>query len=524
LVAAAAWSASVATVGQARSGFDIQPSEINLSGVPGSTLVATFLVTSPTDRVVVAATVTATDAPGTIPAATITITPDRVVLLPGLAQTFRVSVVAPSTAGASTTTITLNGVADPDAPAQAPVTLSRTVTVNVTTQAAVPSPEIAVVGSLKATRVACTQDCWVAERLLPPAERLPTIPLVVQNTGTMPATLSNRSILAVGDRTGAELTTITLASPSEIPAGELEVLDYALPSATEPDRYVGQAALALDGVPKPVVVPVDITVRRGPAVPLALLTVGLIAGWILRQFHSRWIPLGDASARFRTLLTRLATTPLAKDERGRMLARMEEAQGKLREGHTSEASTLMDGILGTLQVFDLLHGLLVSLVGRDDPNAKRAGTLIAEARTLLFFGAADEKPDVAAATLKYEQAYVTASADPTAEFVDSADRQADMTFGPNTIEPTDGQPAKRRRANDRGEAAAVLQDAWLGALRILRIVVRGLLIGLALIAGMVALYVAPTAGFIGNTPADVAALLFWGFGSGWVDKVFIDWG
>ena len=46
--------------------------------------------------------------------------------------------------------------------------------------------------------------------------------------------------------------------------------------------------------------------------------------------------------------------------------------------------------------------------------------------------------------------------------------------------------------------------------RILRVAVRGLVIGLALVVGMVDLYVAPTAGFIGNTPADVAALLFWG--------------
>jgi hypothetical protein len=512
VLAAAAWSAAVATSGLAQSEVIVEPTEIALSGVPGSTLTGVFTLTSPTDRVVVAPSVTAPASGDPIPVTSITVTPDRVALLPALPQAFRVTVVAPSKAGEYVASIVLTVVPDPEASDSSASSFTRTVEIALTTEAASASPEISIVGSLKATRVACTQDCWFAERLLPAAERKPTVPLIVQNTGTVETTVSQKSVLAVGERTGTTLTKLPLASPEPIPSGELRSIEFQVGSDIEPDRYVGQSAIAVEGSTKPVVVPIDLTIRRGPAVPMVLLTLGLAAGVLLRTFRSRWIPLGDASARFESLVMRLAATPLSSDERGRMNARMEAALGKLREGRTTDGTSLMDAIDTTLQVFDLLLGVLTALLGRTDPNAVQARGLIAEARPLLF-GSNGQKPDIAAATQKYEDAYVIASADPNAEFMPSAASEGDITFGAAL------EPPREERAGGR----AVLQDLWLRSLRGLRWVVRGLLVGLALIAGMLALYVAPTAGFIGNAPADVAALLFWGFGSGWVDKVFIDW-
>lgn len=292
-----------------------------------------------------------------------------------------------------------------------------------------------------------------------------------------------------------------MASPVAIPPGELGSLIFNVAEGIQPDRYVGQVALKLEGATKPVVVPIDLTFRRGPLGPLILLIMGLLGGILLREARKRILPLGDASARWEDLARRIAATRLAGTERQRMKGRMAWAHAALRSGDPATATTQMDSIVSTLRVFDLLWTLLVSLLGRPGPEADTARTRIAEARGLLFGEAAI--PNLDAALQKY------------------ADALAALATADEAITTT-ADLADDTEASEGGGGTAGA-DAWLGLVRILRYVVRGALVILALVTGMLALYVAPTAGFIGNTFADAAALLFWGFGSSWVDKVFVNW-
>jgi hypothetical protein len=291
----------------------------------------------------------------------------------------------------------------------------------------------------------------------------------------------------------------------------LSSLTFNVAQGIQPDRYVGQVALKLDGASKPVVAPIDLTIRRGPLEPLILLIVGLFGGILLREARKRVLPLGDASARWEDLARQITGTPLAGSERQRMDGRMALARAALRAGDPATATTQMDSIVSTLRVFDLLWTLRVSLLGRSDAAAIAALGHIGEARGLLFGQSA--KPDLDAALQKYADALaVLAPAD--ASILDSAPITT-------TAAPTDGRGAAADEGGGgRGTPGA---DVWLGIVRVLRYVIRGTLVILALASGMLALYVAPTAGFIGNTFADAALLLFWGFGSGWVDKVFVNW-
>lgn len=199
-----------------------------------------------------------------------------------------------------------------------------------------------------------------------------------------------------------------------------------------------------------------------------------------------------------------------------MKSRLDRARKELMDGNTDAAAAEMDTTEAAARMFELLLTLEAAIANRDDDAAKSARLKIAEAREKLRVGKAG-KPDLDEAAQRYHEASGLILPKPA----DAAARRWGVdaeAIVPRYLEP---EPADGRSS---WAAREETQRRLLKTLLVLRKVVRGVLVALALVTGMVALYVAPSAGFIGNTFADAAALLFWGFGSGWVDKVFIDWG
>jgi hypothetical protein len=503
---------------RAQAEVSVNPERLELAGEPGAETSGVVTLVSADDRLIASFVVDRpTDGANAIPPEVVKITPDRVDLEPGLPQAVRISLVLPDEAGTYTSTVTLTFVDDPDATDQEPVQASRTLELIATVgQAPAPSPELALVGSLKATRVACEADCALADILLPPAERLPEISIAVQNTGSVDATLEQGAVLAFGDRTGVQLTgdALSLHSAEPIPAGQLRPLTFAVGDGLRPDRYVGQMALAVDGLTKPLTAGVELTVRQGPFWPVVFLGAGFVAGLLVRRYRKVWLPRADAYERLQGMRRTVGGLLLLEDERDMLQGRLNIAEADLAAGKTDDASKALDTIGAALRLLGLLIDLLVALGNRTDDGAKSARALITDGRQALIIGKADGSgPDFPKAAQSYERAMasaITPEAPADRQFAEEAGWTApkiDVHGIELPHQPTPGPPTGLLRVFS-ALRAPVMIVLWF----------------LALAAGVLALYVAPPTGFIGNTYADVAGLLFWGFGSGWVDKVFVDWG
>jgi hypothetical protein len=511
--------------------FVASTTKLAVSGQAGATLTTSFTLTS-TDKRALAAPVVEPPTSGTaIDAGAVTITPDRSELVPGLPQVFRVSVVAPATVGSYAAFVTVRFVPVPGASAQPSFTadivrLELAVTVEAAPPAPAPSQELSTVGSLKATRVSCepTFECPVAAFLLGPSAVDRSVSVVVQNPGAVAAAPTQGAFLALGDRSNTALTAtnVPLTSAASIEPGRLGALVYTVPQQQQPDHYVGQLSVQLTGVTKPVTAGVDLTIRQGPLVPALLLLVGLAFGYALRQARKTVLPEGDAVARVEGLRKRLADTPTSPRELAVLSERIEDAWKALKEGRTATATAMLDAIDDSLAILDGFQRVELSLQGRNDASARLARRRIKEGRCMIEIGekgaanldgarqllqqaAGDARPLAPSAGeggLALPQAAPPASAAPGDERV----RRSAPPLTPGQVQRDQSQ--ERR-----------LEDA-----RSARTPIRVVLVGLALLTGLYALYVAPSSVLIGGSFADIASLLLWGIGSGWVDKVFLDWG
>lgn len=534
IAAAAIPVAMFAATGHAQDEFTGSADKLTVSGAPGSTQTAVFTVTSSTKRAL-AAPIVGPPAAGIEPLepGAITITPNRAALVPHLPQVFRVVVVLPSEQKAYGASIDVKLVGDPAARAQKPFEANVNLTIAASVEppasvepsaSAAPSQQLAPVGALKATEISCNPvvECFVAGFLTSESAVDRAIVLVIQNPGAIAATPSEKAFLAVGDRSNDTLTAsqVPMASASAVEPGALGALEFSIPQQAPPDHYTGQVAVALPGVTAPVTASVDLTIRQGPLVPAILLVAGLVLGLWIRDARKTLVPAGDAAVRLSGIRGRIADAALSVREHGVLNERLDEAWNELLAQKTADATTMMDSIEETLALFEQFQTLQLALGNRQDQGAMDARQKIVDGRLELSIG---EKggADLDGARQLLQQAAGDAARAPLAQ---EHQGRASPGVVKQLEEPEPRGPASLPAKTKEQEAREKAQRRWLHRAVKRRNLVRGVMIAAAVVTGMYLLYVVPGAAFIGSGFGDSVSLLLWGFGSGWVDKVFVDWG
>jgi hypothetical protein len=528
-LAVAAFPAVVlANIAPAQAEFVVAPTSITISGLPGSTQTAVLTVQSETKRALAAAVVGAPTEGTALAPALVTVTPNRARLVPGLPQVLRVVVVLPSDPGTYVASIGLTLVADPAAPRQEPfqatlpVELSATVSAPIPTPTPAPSQQLTVAGGLKSTEISCSPivECFVAGLLTSAAAVDRKVALVVQNPGSISASPSQVAFLAIGERSNGSLTSsqVPIASATAIDPGMLGTINFALPEQAAPDHYTGQLAISLEGVPSPVTASIDLTIRQGPLIPGILLGIGLAVGIWIRSARKTLVPAGDAAVRLSSIRRRVADVPLSDRERGVMNERLNEAWKELLEHNTSAAVTHLGSIEDALALFDQFQALQLALGNRTDKAAMDARQKIVNGRSMLEIGEKGDA-DLAGARQLLQQAAGDA-ARPEAK----QEGRASTEVTTQLDEPEPRGPSNVPSLTAEQQTREADQRRWLEHAASARGLVRGITVAAALVSGMYLLYVVPGANFVGTGFGDSVSLLLWGFGSGWVDKVFVDWG
>jgi hypothetical protein len=381
-----------------------------------------------------------------------------------------------------------------------------------------PAPAPVAVGSLKAIRVSCKEpECTVATWLLGDAIRHADIAFLVRNDGSAPATLASVLIRATGDRSGAELGEAELAPQpaGTIPPDGLGEVRFQLAADVAPDHYTGQVVVEAPGADKPVSADVDLTIRQGPFIPVALLLAGGLAAVGLRLLRQRWLPVGDLALRIEIARRRQNLLQLSSQEHVWISNWLDTAALVLRARDLTTATTTVDAVEEAVGLFELFLALLVSLGTRTDAGAQSARNLVGLGRAAVVPGK-NGAPDLDAARQAYNEATVAALRDPAQPNV-SAEAMGVPALQPSTAGSLSPTARPTRPAQELISTRLRLLILRAGLVRLLLALV-------ALAVGLLTLYVAPSAGYIGGSAADSAALLLWGLGSGWVDKVVFDWG
>lgn len=172
---------------------------------------------------------------------------------------------------------------------------SLTLTVHVLAKPALTLPQG---DAITAQLVRCSPglDCWVAERLLPLDYRQETLPLQTSNadpnavmiTKIQPAIarIGQVNVMSVVDLLQPVTRPVTIAAQSS------QDVDLAISKTFGPGHYKGKVTLYLTDeqgrapLADSQEVSIDVNIRSGPLLAMALLVLGVLAGRVLQSFSS----------------------------------------------------------------------------------------------------------------------------------------------------------------------------------------------------------------------------------------------
>jgi hypothetical protein len=146
-------------------------------------------------------------------------------------------------------------------------------------------------------------DCALSHWLLPASTRLNQFELQFDNPATTPATILSTAISARGNITGYPLTSSAAADDAALslptgeqalPANQISSLLLTLNrSAMPPEQYTGAIYLIQANQSNRLILPLSMSVRSGPLLPLVVLLLGIILGRLFKYMQEQGGPQAE---------------------------------------------------------------------------------------------------------------------------------------------------------------------------------------------------------------------------------------
>ncbi|MEB3359558.1 MAG: hypothetical protein VKK04_22725 [Synechococcales bacterium] len=137
-------------------------------------------------------------------------------------------------------------------------------------------------------------DCLLARLFLPASTRLDQLELEFDNPANAPAQILNTAVSVRGTLTRYPLPDAALALPPEelaLPAQQITSLPLAINRfAMPPEQYVGKIYLTQADQSNRLILPVNMSVRSGPLLPLLVLLLGIILGRLFKYMEEQGGP------------------------------------------------------------------------------------------------------------------------------------------------------------------------------------------------------------------------------------------
>ena len=158
---------------------------------------------------------------------------------------------------------------------------------------------------LKLTQCSWWLDCGLARLLLPASAFLQQWDLAFDNSVDAPVKVTGAEVLLKGEQTGYQLTKAQIQLPNIPQSLEADRI-VRLPLTWErsqipPDRYIGAVYLTLEDANERLIIPVNLTMRIAPLMPLLVLFLGIVLGRLVKYMQEKGIPQAEALGRVKEL-------------------------------------------------------------------------------------------------------------------------------------------------------------------------------------------------------------------------------
>jgi hypothetical protein len=148
-------------------------------------------------------------------------------------------------------------------------------------------------------------DCGLTRAIFNKSAFLQTWDLAFDNTEDASVKVIGAEVLLKGEQTGYQLSSNQIKVPN-IPQTLKADQIVKLPLNWEtnkipPDRYTGAVYLSLEGGKERLIIPVNLTMRIAPLIPLFILFLGIICGRLTKYMQEKGIPQAETLGKVKEL-------------------------------------------------------------------------------------------------------------------------------------------------------------------------------------------------------------------------------
>ncbi|GAB1545421.1 hypothetical protein NUACC21_80970 [Scytonema sp. NUACC21] len=158
---------------------------------------------------------------------------------------------------------------------------------------------------LQLTQCSSWLDCGLAHLFFPKSAFLQNWDLAFDNTEDASVKVTGAEVLLKGEQTGYQLSSNQIKIPNipqTLKADQIVKLPLTWDTTKIPsDRYTGAAYLTLEGGRERLIIPVNLTVRIAPFMPLLVLFVGILLGRLIKYMQEKGIPQSEALGKVKEL-------------------------------------------------------------------------------------------------------------------------------------------------------------------------------------------------------------------------------
>jgi hypothetical protein len=366
-------------------------------------------------------------------------------------------------------------------------------------------------------------DCAIAQLLLPASTAIDQRELQFDNSTQSSIDILNAAVVVQGDFTGYQLTNQVISLPQSIqplPANQIVSIPLTLNrSQMPPDQYGGSIFLTLQNRTGRLILPINLSVRNGPLLPLVVLFFGVILGRLFKYMEERGEPQAKSLGEVYRLRNDIERSGLEDQNKQLLLAMVSDVETMVAREQLDGVPTQIQAIrdrLDVLKQLQLLESQLNEKAEKLPTNADEFTTPIRKVRRLIA-----EKKDAEAKTLleginvnldKYDSTRGAgdASLEPYKRSIQEAVKATDQINQPGAIQirPVE-QVAKFQRflITLSGVSERVRAEATFWVVRPLLSLI--LLVGLSAV-GIGSLYVDNGTTFGARPFSDYLGLILWG--------------
>lgn len=231
-------------------------------------------------------------------------------------------------------------------------------------------------------------DCPLARLILPASTFVDQWQLQFDNSSSTSVTVLNSAVVAKNVEASYQITNASISLPKDsqsLPANQIVSLPLTINrSAIPPDHYSGAIYLTLANQGSRLILPLSISMRTGPLLPLLVLLTGIAIGRLFKYMQERGEPQANVLKEINRLSEDIAS---ADPEDQKALSGTVVALRKAAYREKFETSTQqIESIRNRLEALNQLRVMEKSLKGKEQhPKVKEVVEQIAQVRQFYLF-------------------------------------------------------------------------------------------------------------------------------------------